>query len=146
MNRRLSKWSLARKIVVTLSIFALLAVSAFALLIASEWTYIQRIRHFKQQRPTPPEWFEPKQLVPGAATIRSLPRITLDAATLPTNLIARALQTATNGKASAFLVVKNGAIAHEYHAPNHGPDRWTDSASMMKTVTALLIGIAISEG
>jgi CubicO group peptidase (beta-lactamase class C family) len=145
MNRG-SKWSLTRKILVSLSILTFLLISAFAILVASEWAYIQRIRHFKQQLPTPPEWYEPKQPVPGGATIRTLPRITSEAAGIPTNLISQALQTATNAKASAFLILKNGAIAHEYYAPNHGPDRWTDSASMMKTVTALLVGIAISEG
>jgi CubicO group peptidase (beta-lactamase class C family) len=109
-------------------------------------TYIQRLRHFKQQLPTPPEWYEPKEIVRGAELPRTLPRMSAAAAEVSTNAIAKAVETAIKGKAAAFLIVKNGAIVTEYYAENHGPDRWTDSASMMKTVTALLVGIAISEG
>jgi CubicO group peptidase (beta-lactamase class C family) len=143
---RWSKWPVTRKIVAVAFVLAFTVVLGVGLLVASERTYIQRLRHFKRQLPTPPEWYEPKQIVSGAPKPRALPRISAEAAGLSTNRIAQALQTATNGHAQAFLITKNGAIVTEYYAPNHGPDRWTDSASMMKTITALLVGIAISEG
>lgn len=144
--RNWSKWSLARKISAIAAALLLVGAAALALLVASEWTYIQRLRHFKRQLPTPPEWYEPKEIVRGVDSPRHLPRTSGTAAEVSTNAIAKAVDTAIKGKAAAFLVVKNEAIVTEYYAANHGPDRWTDSASMMKTVTALLVGIAISEG
>ncbi len=145
MNRP-SKWSLPRKIVTAVLVLVVTIVALVALLVASEWTYIQRLRHFKHQLATPPEWYEPKEIVKGVAAPRGLPRISAEAADVSTNAIDEAMRMAVKGKAKEFLICKNGAIATEYYAPDHRVDRWTDSASMMKTVTALLVGIAISEG
>ena len=135
-----------RKIIAAVLLLALTTVALVGLLIASEWTYIQRLRHFKHQLATPPEWYEPEEIVKGAASPRPLPRISAEEAGVSTNAIAEAVRMAMKGEAKGFLICKNGAIVTEYYAADHGADRWTDSASMMKTVTALLVGIAISEG
>ena len=140
------KWSLARKIVAACLLLILTIVTLGGLFVASEWTYIQRLRRFKHQLATPPEWYEPKEIVKGAATPRALPRRSAEAASVSTNAIAEAVRMAVHGKAKGFLICKNGAIVTEYYGPDHGADGWTDSASMMKTVTALLVGAAISEG
>jgi CubicO group peptidase (beta-lactamase class C family) len=47
---------------------------------------------------------------------------------------------------SALLVLHRGQIILERYWQDHGPDKWSNSASMAKTLTALLIGIAIAEG
>jgi hypothetical protein len=121
-----SKWSLTGKIVAVALVLVFTVVLGVGILVASERTYIQRLRHFKRQLPTPPEWFEPKQIVSGASTPRALLRISAEAANISTNLIGQTLHTATNGHAMAFLIVKNGAIVTEYYAPGHEPNRWTN--------------------
>src|SRR5207244_2114261 len=60
--------------------------------------------------------------------------------------VSNAVHYAMNGNTYGFLVLQDGRIVEERYAAGHGPDRWTDSASMMKTITALLVGIAIAEG
>src|ERR1051325_280056 len=144
--KRWSQWSVTRKLIAALLLLAFGIVAMVGLFVASEWTYIRRLRHFKHQLPTPPEWYEPKEIVKGVESPRALPRISVADAEISTNAIAEAVRTAVKGKAKGFLICKNGALVTEYYAPDHGVDRWTDSASMMKTVTGLLVGIAISDG
>ena len=48
--------------------------------------------------------------------------------------------------AAALLVVHKGRVVLERHWHGHRPGDRTNSASMAKTVTALLIGIAVGEG
>jgi CubicO group peptidase (beta-lactamase class C family) len=144
--KRWSQWSVTRKLIAALLLLACVIVALVGVFVASEWTYIRRLRHFKLHLATPPEWYEPKEIVKGVESPRALPRISVADAEISTNAIAEAVRTAVKGKAKGFLICKNGALVTEYYAPDHGVDRWTDSASMMKTVTALLVGIAISEG
>lgn len=140
------KWSIAKKLALAATALIFVLGCGVAALLGSEWTYIRRIRHFQKNLPTPPEWYEPKENIRGAATARALRRISAEEAKLSTNAIQQARDKAISGKAAAFLILKEGAIVSEYYAPDHGPERWTDSASMAKTVTALLVGVAISEG
>ena len=44
------------------------------------------------------------------------------------------------------VVVRRGAIAAEWYAPDRGPDSWGASWSMAKSFTSALIGIAIDDG
>lgn len=112
--------------------------------IASEWTYICRLRHFAKDLPRPPEWHRPQELVRGVAAPALIPKA--DENSLDTNLVAKALATATKGNAGGFLILHRGKIVTEYYSQAMPPNRWTDSASMMKTVTSLLVGKAIAEG
>jgi len=145
MNNR-KKWSWRKRLLLSLLATMGLAVAAISIFIASEWTFIQRFWYFKKELPTPPEWYEPRQIVRGAPRPRDLPSANAAAVGISTNALQKALEKAIAGNALSFLVLKNGALVTEYYAAGHGPHRWTDSASMMKTVTALLIGIAITEG
>jgi CubicO group peptidase (beta-lactamase class C family) len=124
----------------------LLALGCVVALVVSEWTYIQRLRHFSQQLPTPVEWFEPKETVGGVSTPARLPKADPSEVRLRPDAVSNAVHYAMSGNASGFLILQDGRIVEERYASDHGPDRWTDSASMMKTVTALLIGIAIGQG
>jgi CubicO group peptidase (beta-lactamase class C family) len=141
-----SKWSVTKKLGVAVAAGVFVAACALGAVIASEWTYIRRIRHFQKNLPAPPEWFEPKEIVRGAVVARALPRSSAETAGISTNALQQAAAKAISGNAKAFLILKNGAIVSEYYGPDHRPERWTDSASMAKTVTALLVGIAIFEG
>lgn len=46
----------------------------------------------------------------------------------------------------AFVVIKNDSLVHEQYWDGYGPDSHTNSFSMAKTITSILIGIAIDEG
>jgi len=46
----------------------------------------------------------------------------------------------------ALIVVQGGKVQAEWYRPGWAPDRLTQSQSMMKTVTALLVGAAIADG
>lgn len=46
----------------------------------------------------------------------------------------------------AFLIIKNDSLLFEQYAPNYGPSSQTNSFSMAKSVTTMLLGKAIQEG
>lgn len=46
----------------------------------------------------------------------------------------------------AYVVIKNDSLVHEQYWDGFGPDSHTNSFSMGKTITSILIGIAIDEG
>jgi CubicO group peptidase (beta-lactamase class C family) len=135
-----------KKLLIGFAAIFLLALLVVAALIASEFTYLKRLRHLAKGRPTPIEWFEPKEKVPGATTIAELPTAKLAQTPVRADAVSNAVNYAMNGHAAAFLIVHDGRLIEERYAPDHGPDKWTDSASMMKTITALLVGIAIADG
>ena len=58
----------------------------------------------------------------------------------------RRSKLAESKNASALLVVHKGRVVLDRHWNGHRPGDQTNSASMAKTVTALLIGIAVGEG
>ena len=143
MKRGWSWWK--RLAVIAVAVLFLLGIGV-ATMVVSEWTYLQRLSHFSQQLPTPVEWFEPTETVAGVPTPKPLPKTNPGELPLRPDSISNAVHYAMSGNASSFLILCAGSIVEECYAPNHGPDRWTDSASMMKTITALLVGIAIGEG
>ncbi|GGE22427.1 serine hydrolase domain-containing protein [Psychroflexus salis] len=46
----------------------------------------------------------------------------------------------------AFLIFKDGKLWHENYADGYGPDSFTNSFSMAKSITTLLLGKAIEDG
>lgn len=46
----------------------------------------------------------------------------------------------------SLLVIQGGRVQHEWYAPGWDPERLTQSQSMMKTVTAIMVGMAIADG
>lgn len=44
------------------------------------------------------------------------------------------------------VVVRNGQLVSEHYAPGEGPRSWAGSWSMAKSITSILVGIAIDEG
>jgi len=47
---------------------------------------------------------------------------------------------------TAFVILKNDSIWHEYYAPNYSATSKTNSFSMAKSITSALLGKAIKEG
>jgi len=54
--------------------------------------------------------------------------------------------TSDMGETRALLVLHNGRIVAERYAPGYGPDSKLLSWSMAKTVTAVLVGLMVSDG
>src|SRR4051812_46891408 len=114
-----------KKVLIGFAAIFLLALCALMALIASEFTYLKRLRHFSKQLPTPVEWFKPKEIVSGAAPV---PLPTANAAQIPLapQAISNAVTYAMSGHASAFLILHDGRLIEERYAPDHGPNKWTD--------------------
>ena len=131
-----------RRIALTLAGLALLAVIAIGVFIASEWTYISRMRSHPAKSILDVSWYRPKGAVPGAAHPVPLPV----AEGLAPDAFAEAAKLAESKNAAALLVVHDGCVVLDRHWGGYQPGDWTNSASMAKTVTTLLIGIAVGEG
>jgi CubicO group peptidase (beta-lactamase class C family) len=138
--RRVVKWGaiLAGTVLVLLGL-------AVAVVVVSEWTYIDRMRHHPADPITNVAWYMPKEKVPGAGGV-SLPVAPPEATTIHPAALEDAARLADAKNASALLVVHDDRVVMERHWRGHHPGDWTNSASMAKTITALLIGIARDEG
>ena len=123
----------------------LLGALALATLLGSHWTYIQRIRHYPAKPVTDVGWYEPKLKVPGGA-ISDIPVAAPSERQIEDAAISNAVNYAEQKNSAALLIVHRGKIVVERYWQGQQTNRWADSASMAKTVTALLIGMAIQEG
>jgi CubicO group peptidase (beta-lactamase class C family) len=137
---RRTKWLL-----VGLAAILMVGVSAGIALVAWEWTYIDRLRHFPKDLITNVAWYTPRERIPGGTGER-LPRAKPEDAGMTADGLEEAARLADAKNASALLVVQNGRVVLERHWRGHQPGEPTNSASMAKTVTSLLVGIALEEG
>jgi CubicO group peptidase (beta-lactamase class C family) len=131
-----------KRIALILAGLALLAIAAVGIFVASEWTYISRMRSHPANSILDVAWYEPKEAVPGAQHPVPLPV----ADGIAPDAFAEAVKLAESKNTSALLVVYKGRVVLDRHRHGHRPGDQTNSASMAKTVTALLIGIAVGEG
>src|SRR5262249_25133108 len=107
--------------------------------VASEWTYIRRMREHPVNSILDVAWYQPKETVAGDSSAAGL-------AGDDSSAFEEAARLAEAKNAPALLVIQGGRIALERHWHGHRASDWTNSASMAKTITALLIGIARDEG
>lgn len=86
------------------------------------------------------DWYEPLEVVTGKASAHPL--------TLKENNVdfSASIEWLKQFDNYAYIVWQNGAIRHEQYWPNFNQQSRYDTASMHKTVVALLIGIAVDEG
>src|SRR4051812_2505966 len=131
-----------KRIALVLGVFGLLAVAAVGVFVASEWTYISRMRSHPANSILDVAWYRPKEAVPGVSHPVPLPA----AGDAVRDAFAEAVQLAEKKNASALLVVYKSRVVLGRHWHGLRPGDQTNSASMAKTVTALLIGIAVGEG
>lgn len=121
-------------------VFCLLLVALFAV---GEWTYIRRMRDHPANSILDVGWYQPKETVSGRK--EASPDVGDD--DIPdSSVFEEAIRLAEAKNAAALLVIHRGRVVLERHWHGHRPGDWTNSASMAKTITALLIGIAIDEG
>jgi CubicO group peptidase (beta-lactamase class C family) len=118
---------------------------ALAVVLVAEWTYIDRMRHHPADLITNVAWYVPKEKVPGGGG-SPLPVAPPEAIAIDPAALEDASRLADAKNSSALLVVHDDRVVLERHWRGHQPGDWTNSASMAKTITALLIGIARDEG
>ena len=134
-----------KRVLAGIGIVLALGLAALALLFASEWTYISRLHGYPANLITNVAWYKPMEPVPGGGG-GPLPRARPDEVRIRPEALEEAAQLADSRNASALLVIHDDRVAFEKHWRGHRPEDWTNSASMAKTITALLIGIALDEG
>src|SRR5437763_47737 len=103
---------------------ALLGLAAVGIFVASEWTYISRMRSHPANSILDVAWYEPKEAVPGAQHPVPLPV----ADGIAPDAFAEAVKLAESKNASALLVVHEGRVVLDRHWRGHRPDDWTNSA------------------
>jgi CubicO group peptidase (beta-lactamase class C family) len=136
---------LLRFVLIFVAVFLLLGVGAAAWLCISEWTFIDRMRHYPANLITDVDWYVPKESVPGGGGA-PLPRALTAEIRIRPEALEAAAKLADAKNASAFLVAQDDKVVLERHWRGHHPGDLTNSASMAKTIMSLLIGIARDEG
>src|SRR4051794_23916895 len=105
------KRSTLKRIVLILGGLALLAAAAIGVFIASEWTYISRMRSHPANSILDVAWYQPKEVVPGVEYPVPLPV----ADGIAPDAFAEAAQLAKSKSAAALLVVHKGRLVLERH-------------------------------
>jgi CubicO group peptidase (beta-lactamase class C family) len=131
-----------KRIALILGCLVLLGLAAIGTFIASEWTYFRRMREHPANSILDVAWYRPKEAVRGVARPVPLPV----GEGLDSEALALAAALAESKNAAALLVIHKGRIVLDRRWHGHTSGAWTNSASMAKTITALLIGIAVAEG
>src|SRR3954447_4875635 len=94
-----------KRIALILGFFALLGVAAIGIFVASEWTYISRMRSHPANSILDVPWYRPKEAVPGVA--RPAPLSAAEG--FEPDTLAEAARLAES-KNAALLVVHKGRI------------------------------------
>jgi CubicO group peptidase (beta-lactamase class C family) len=117
-------------------------VTMSVVFLASEWTYLRRMWQHPSNSILDVAWYLPKEAVAGSRESLSAvgPADDNDRAAF-----AEAARLAETKNAAALLVIQRGRVVLERHWHGHRTKDWTNSASMAKSITALLIGIALDE-
>src|SRR6476660_3699416 len=100
-----------KRIALILGVLGLLAVAAVGVFVASEWTYIARMRSHPANSILDVAWYEPKETVSGVPHPMPLPV----ADGIVPNAFAEAVQLAEKKNASALLVVHKGRVVLDRH-------------------------------
>ena len=130
-----------KKILAALLIAILLAAGGFAF-----WhrAYLQRLTSFPRDAPmTSVKWYSPKELVMGQGGT-PFPRATLTE--IPQKVLDKLGTYAYVNNSSALLIAHHGKLIYERYWFGHTAISTSNSGSMAKTVLALLVGLAISDG
>ncbi|MDJ0649206.1 MAG: serine hydrolase [Xenococcaceae cyanobacterium MO_188.B19] len=138
-----SKMSLiSQKIIKIGTLTAGILASMGGLAIASNWTFIRRVLTYPEDPITNVKWYQTLETVAGnpddliQKTSSSIDQDTLNQIT----------DYAEASNSSALLVIHQGQLVLERYWGEFTPSSTFNAMSMSKTITALLIGIAIAQG
>jgi CubicO group peptidase (beta-lactamase class C family) len=132
-------------------ILAVMGVGVVTVLsLTLDWRLLLRSLNYPVNPATAADWYWPRQPVPGAASrVIPLPVATPSAALGP-EIPASALQTviefAEAQNSAALLVMHRDRLVLERYWQGHSRHQPVNSMSMVKTLLALLVGMAIQEG
>jgi CubicO group peptidase (beta-lactamase class C family) len=114
--------------------------------VASDWRYYKRLYTFDRDNSmTNMAWFDPVvEVKPGVP--EELPVAAQDQRTLSDETVAAVTAFAEETGSMALLVWHKGALQLEWYGVGFDQTSYMESASMHKSVMALLFGIAIDQG
>lgn len=122
------------------------AVVGLALFIASDWRFFYRLATFDRMNSmTDVEWYKPSTEV-KAGNPPAIPVAEPGEKTIPEETLEAVAAWAEGNKSMAVLVWHKGALQYEWFGPGFDETSYMESASMHKSVMALLYGIAIDQG
>ncbi len=104
-----------------------------------------RYLSFPRERPfTTVSWYKPKEIVHGS--VKGLESASKDKINVLEDYLDKISYYSKKHNSTGLLVLHEGKIVLEEYWQGNNQKSTTDSASMSKTLTALLIGVAIDEG
>ncbi|MEQ8734836.1 MAG: serine hydrolase [Rhodospirillaceae bacterium] len=129
---------------VLIAVIALLGVGAVS--VALDWTFWTRFLSIGSQTALSyPQWIAPTAKVKGKFE-QELPFAQPDDRTLSDSAIAELVTYAEQHDSFSLLVHHKGQIQFETYWRDFGPDDVTETYSMAKSVTGIMVGFAVEDG
>ena len=117
--------------------------------VSLDWRLLGRSLTYPKTPITSVNWYQPQQIVPGVGP-QAPPLAKADTTEIPPEALQAALQTALEfaeaQNSVALLVMHRDRLILEQYWQGHQANDLVNSMSMVKTLLALLIGVAIDEG
>ncbi len=123
-----------------------IAIVVTGIILASDWLYYKRLITFDPTNSmTNMAWYEPVVEV-SAGLPPAIPIADPSVRTIPQETLDAAVAFAVDNKSMALLIWHRGALQLEWYGDGFDQISYMESASMHKSVMALLFGIAIDDG
>ena len=129
-----------KKLAVFILPFLLVGVWAYS---TERWRYFDRVLNYPSNPITDFEWYDTVQEINGAFVA---PLAKTTNSSIAIEAIQRVREYVHQTPKSSLVILHRGQLVAESYPPNERPNQLTNSMSMAKSVTALLIGIAIDDG
>lgn len=114
--------------------------------LSNQWQYAQRLIGSQRIQPiTQSNWYQPREIVQGSPVESSLFKPTTEQFPLSAKEWQAIDHYLLSHQARAFLVMWKGQLVHQFYH-NFKPHYQFNSMSMLKTLVAVLVGIAIDQG
>lgn len=126
------------------TVVGLVAVGGL-LRVSVDWRLLKRSLTYPDTPITSANWYQPQQLVPGVGP-QSPPLAKAKTTEIPAEALQTALDFAEEQNSVALLVMHRDRLVVEQYWQGHKASDPVNSMSMVKTLLALLIGVAIDEG
>ncbi|MBD2112959.1 MULTISPECIES: serine hydrolase domain-containing protein [Cyanophyceae] len=126
------------------TVVGLVAVGGL-LRVTVDWRLLGRSLTYPDTPITSADWYQPQQLVPGVGP-QAPPLVKVETTEIPPEALQKALDFAEEQNSVALLVMHRDRLVLEQYWQGHQASDPVNSMSMVKTLLALLIGVAIDEG
>ncbi|MBD1872214.1 serine hydrolase [Nodosilinea sp. FACHB-131] len=113
--------------------------------VSVDWRLLGRSLTYPDTPITSADWYQPQQLVPGVGP-QAPPLAKAEPTEIPPEALQKALDFAEEQNSVALLVMHRDRLVLEQYWQGHQANDPVNSMSMVKTLLALLIGVAIDEG